>query len=346
VTASRERPTLDQVAARAGVGRGTVSRVINGSSQVSERTRQTVLAAVTELGYVPNLAARALVTRRTDTVALVVSESEDRLFGEPFFAGVVRAISAGVTAAGRQLVLALTAGQDGERPLERYLTRQHVDGVLLLSLHGADPLPRELQERGLPVVLGGRPSGGFEGAYVDVDNVGGARAGVAHLLERGRTRIATITGPRDMTAGQDRLAGYRSALTDAGRSVEESLVEVGDFSEASGQAAMRALLDREPDLDAVFAANDPMAVGALRALREAGRRVPDDVAVVGFDDSPLSRVTDPPLSTVRQPTDEMGRRMADLLMRLIAAEDDAADDLDADELRPVLQTELVVRSSS
>ena len=159
VTASPERPTLDQVAARAGVGRGTVSRVINGSSQVSERTRQTVLAAVTELGYVPNLAARALVTRRTDTVALVVSESEDRLFGEPFFAGVVRGISAGVTAAGRQLVLALTAGQDGERPIERYLTRQHVDGVLLLSLHGDDPLPRQLRERGLPVVLGGRPLG-------------------------------------------------------------------------------------------------------------------------------------------------------------------------------------------
>ena len=345
MTASRERPTLDQVAARAGVGRGTVSRVINGSSQVSESTRQAVLAAVTELGYVPNLAARALVTRRTDAVALVVSESEDRLFGEPFFAGVVRGISAGVTAAGRQLVLALTAGQDGERPIERYLTPQHVDGVLLLSLHGDDPLPRQLRERGLPVVLGGRPAGGYSGAYVDVDNAGGARAGVAHLLERGRRRIATITGPLDMMAGQDRLAGYRTALADTGMSVEESLVESGDFSEASGQQAMRTLLAREPELDAVFAANDLMAVGAMRALKEAGRRVPDDVAVVGFDDSPLSRVTDPPLSTVRQPTDEMGRRMAELLMRLIATEDDGGAP-DGEQLRPVLETELVVRSSS
>ena len=347
MTASSERPTLDQVAARAGVGRGTVSRVINGSSQVSERTRQTVLAAVTELGYVPNLAARALVTRRTDTVALVVSESEDRLFGEPFFAGVVRGISAGVTAAGRQLVLALTAGQDGERPIERYLTRQHVDGVLLLSLHGDDPLPRQLRERGLPVVLGGRPAGGYAGACVDVDNAGGARAGVAHLLERGRRRVATITGPLDMMVGQDRLAGYRDALSAAGRPADDSLVETGDFSEDSGQQAMHALLEREPDLDAVFAANDLMAVGAMRALREAGRRVPDDVAVVGFDDSPLSRVTDPPLSTVRQPTDEMGRRMAELLMQLIATDDDGGDaEVDADQLRPVLQTELVVRSSS
>ena len=347
MSASPERPTLDQVAARAGVGRGTVSRVINGSSQVSEHTRQTVLAAVTELGYVPNLAARALVTRRTDTVALVVSESEDRLFGEPFFAGVVRGISAGVTAAGRQLVLALTAGQDGERPIERYLTRQHVDGVLLLSLHGDDPLPRQLRDRGLPVVIGGRPSGGYSGAYVDVDNTGGARAGVAHLLERGRRRIATITGPLDMMAGQDRLAGYRTALADAGRPVEDSLVEAGDFSEVSGQQAMHALLARAPEVDAVFAANDLMAVGAMRALREAGRRVPADVAVLGFDDSPLSRVTDPPLSTVRQPTDEMGRRMAELLLRLIATDDDgtgAAED--PEQLRTVLPTELVVRSSS
>jgi len=333
-----ERPTLDQVAARAGVGRGTVSRVVNGSPQVSERARQAVQAAVAELGYVPNLAARALVTKRTDTVALVVSESEDRLFGEPFFAGVVRGISAGVAAAGRQLVLALTDVAQDERPLERYLTPQHVDGVLLLSLHGDDPLPRHLREHGLPVVLGGRPAGSWRGPYVDVDNVGGARAGVAHLLARGRRRIAAITGPQDMGAGQDRLAGYRQALTEARLPVDDALVLPGDFSEASGVAAMRTLLERRPDLDAVFAANDPMAVGALRALREAGRSVPGDVAVLGFDDSPLARVTEPPLSTVRQPVEEMGRRMAELLVRLITGGEI--------EGSLVLPTELVVRGSS
>ena len=340
------RPTLEQVAARAGVGRGTVSRVINGSSQVSPQTRQAVQAAVAELGYVPNLAARALVTRRTDTVALVISESEDRLFGEPFFAGVVRGISAGVTAAGRQLVLALTADPDGARPLDRYLTRQHVDGVLLLSLHGEDPLPRQLTERGVPVVVGGRPSGGFEGAFVDVDNVGGARAGVAHLVERGRRRIATLTGPQDMGAGQDRLAGYAAALTEAGLDVDPALVEHGDFSEASGVEGMRALLARRPDVDAVFAANDLMAVGALRVLRDAGRTVPDDVAIVGFDDSPLARVTHPPLSTVRQPTEAMGRCMADLLVRLITEDSEPGAPAAVDERGVVLETEVVVRSSS
>jgi DNA-binding LacI/PurR family transcriptional regulator len=338
VSAPRERPTLDQVAALAGVGRGTVSRVINGSPQVSPRTRQAVEAAVAELGYVPNLAARALVTRRTDAVALVVSESEDRLFGEPFFAGVVRGIGSAVAAAGRQLVLALTDGPYDQRPLERYLTPQHVDGVLLLSLHGDDPLPHHLREHGLPVVLGGRPAGSWRGPYVDVDNVGGARAGVAHLLQHGRRRIATIAGPQDMGAGQDRLAGYRQALAAAGLPVDDGLVAEGDFSEASGVAAMRSLLGRRPDVDAVFAANDLMAVGALRTLREAGRSVPADVAVVGFDDSPLSRVTEPPLSTVRQPVEEMGRRMAELLVRLIT-EGEAAGSL-------VLPTELVVRASS
>jgi DNA-binding LacI/PurR family transcriptional regulator len=189
------------------------------------------------------------------------------------------------------------------------------------------------------VVLGGRPSGGYGGAYVDVDNVGGARAGVAHLVERGRRRIATVAGPADMGVGQDRLAGYRTALLAARLPVDEALVVRGDFSEASGLAGVRDLLERRPDVDAIFAANDLMAVGALRAIRESGRTVPGDVAVVGFDDSPLSRVTDPPLSTVRQPVEDMGREMAEMLLRLIAEEADGG-------LQRVLPTELVVRASS
>jgi DNA-binding LacI/PurR family transcriptional regulator len=327
------RPTLDQVAAHAGVGRGTVSRVVNGSPQVSEQARQAVEAAIAELGYVPNLAARALVTRRTDTVALVVAEGEERLFEEPFFARAVRGISSAVQASGRQLVLALSEG----RPLERYLTPQHVDGVLLLSVRADDPLPRQLQDAGLPVVLGGRPAHGLDVPHVDVDNAGGARAAVAHLLERGRRRIATVTGPPEMVAGQDRLAGYRAALSGAALSGAGALEATGDFTEAGGYRAVRELLARRPDLDAVFAAGDSMAVGALRALREAGRTVPGDVAVVGFDDSPLAAVTDPPLTTVRQPVEELGRAMAELLAALVAGDEPGSR---------VLPTELVVRASS
>ncbi|HEY7045415.1 MAG TPA: LacI family DNA-binding transcriptional regulator [Nocardioidaceae bacterium] len=339
MTTTSGQPTLEEVAALAGVGRGTASRVINGSSQVSDRSRQAVMAAVAELGYVPNPAARSLVTRRTDTVALVISESEDRIFGEPFFAGVIRGISMTITASSRQLVLALAQTHDETSPLERYLSRQHVDGVLLLSLHGEDPLPRHIRERGLPMVLGGRPVGWDDGGYVDVDNRGGARMGVMHLVERGRRRIATIAGPDDMVAGRDRFDGYCAALQDARLEVDMALVARGDFSQASGSDAMASLLRQAPDIDGVFAANDLMAAGALRILRDAGRNVPHDVSVVGFDDAPMAALTEPPLTTVRQPAEQMGREMATLLIKQITAGAASSD-------FRILSTQLIKRDSS
>jgi DNA-binding LacI/PurR family transcriptional regulator len=321
-TRSAGRPTLDEVAARAGVGRGTVSRVVNGSPQVSPRARARVEEAIAELGYVPNRAARALVTQRTDSVALVVSESGERLFGEPFFAGIVRGISSGLAATNLQLWLAMAQSPAERERVEHHLTAQHVDGVLLLSLHDADPLPTVLEERGLPTVLGGRPArmlrpGAKPAYFVDVDNAGGARQAVEYLLHRGRHQVATIAGPQDMAVGVTRLAGYREAMAVRGEAVEPDLVEYGDFSEASGAAAMCRLLDRRPALDAVFVASDLMAAGAIRALRERGRRVPDDVAVVGFEDSSIARQTEPPLTTVHQPVEEMGREMVRLLVARI-----------------------------
>lgn len=322
------RPTLEQVAARAGVGRGTVSRVVNGSPQVSQETREAVQAAIDELGYVPNRAARALVTQRTDSVALVVSESEERVFGEPFFAGIVRGISTVLADTELQLWLALAQSPVERQRIEQHLTYQHVDGVMLLSLHDSDPLPGLLADRGLPTVLGGRPArmvrpGGFgdDGvSYVDVDNEGGARTAVAHLVGAGRHRIGVIAGPQDMGVGVARLAGYWEALRGAGLAPDETLVAYGDFSETSGFRATAQLLAQRPDLDAIFAASDLMAVGALRALREAGRRVPAEVAVVGFEDSTLARQTDPPLTTVFQPVEAMGREMARLLVARISGE--------------------------
>ncbi len=308
------QPTLEEVAARAGVGRGTVSRVVNGSPQVSERTRTRVMRAVDELGYVPNMAARALVTRRTGAIALVISEPEERIFGEPFFAGVVRGITTVVGEASRQLVLALVQTREQVDRLDTYLTPQHVDGVLMLSAHDSDTLPARIQGRGLPIVLCGRPGQVAGMSFVDVDNTGGAREAVTHLVAHGRATVALISGPQDMIAGRDRYDGYREALGAAGRAVEDSLVEVGDFSEASGAAAMRALLERRPDIDAVFAASDLMALGALRVLRDAGRTVPDDVALVGFDDGPLAALSDPPLTTVHQPMEQLGREMAMMLL--------------------------------
>jgi DNA-binding LacI/PurR family transcriptional regulator len=346
------RPTLDEVAALAGVGRGTVSRVVNGSVHVSPEARAAVEDAIARLGYVPNRAARALVTRRTDSVALVVSESEERVFAEPFFAGIVRGISAGLQDTPLQLWLAMAQSRAGRERVEHHLTSQHVDGVLLLSLHDADPLPALLDQRGLPAVLGGRPARmlppdagtgpggpGRPGAwFVDIDNAGGARQAVAHLVASGRRKVASIAGPQDMGVGLARLVGYRNACTEAGQAVDDTLVAYGDFSEPSGAVAMRQLLERQPDLDAVFVASDLMAAGAVRVLREAGKRVPQDVAVVGFDDSAVARQTDPPLTTVHQPVEEMGRQMARLLVSRIRGDQPQ---------RPwvLLDTHLVIRAS-
>ncbi|WP_344450959.1 LacI family DNA-binding transcriptional regulator [Actinocorallia aurantiaca] len=327
------RPTLEAVAARAGVGRGTVSRVINGSPKVSEKAREAVEKAIKELGYVPNPAARTLVTRRTDTVALVVSESEERVWGEPFFAGIIRGISSGLSKTGLQLLLAMAQTPADHERLERYLTGQHVDGALLLSLHGDDPLPRHLEERGLPTVMAGSSPGRTPVAYVDADNRGGARQAVQHLVDRGRRRIAAIAGPQDMQVGLDRLAGYREL------NPGPDLVAQGDFSEGSGAAAMRELLERCPELDAVYAASDPMALGAMHVLRAAGRSIPGDVAVVGFDDSKMARHTEPPLTSVHQPVEEMGRAMAELLVARISGRA-------PDSLAIILETRLVVRESS
>jgi DNA-binding LacI/PurR family transcriptional regulator len=330
------RPTLEEVAARAGVGRGTVSRVVNGSPRVSPQAREAVLRAIDELGYVPNRAARTLVTRRTDTVALVVAESDQRLFGEPYFAGIIRGISNGLGDTGLQLLLALARSPAEYGRLEEYLTTQHVDGVLLTSLHAEDPLPAKLEANGVPTVLGGCPPGLSPVSYVDVDNRSGAREAVGHLIAGGRRRIATIAGPQDMGVGIDRLAGYREALADAGL---PEYVEYGDFGEASAIAAAERLLAREPELDAVFAASDPMAFGALRILHRRGRRIPDDVAVIGFDDSSAAAIADPPLSTVHQSLEEMGVEMARLLVSRIRGEA-------VDEPVVILQPHLVLRESA
>jgi DNA-binding LacI/PurR family transcriptional regulator len=332
-------PTLEQVAALAGVSRATVSRVVNGSPKVSPVVRARVERAVAKLGYVPNRAARSLVTRRADSVALVASEPHARFFSEPFFAGMVRGVSAALAETGVQLLLLIAQGLPDRQRLQRYVVGGHVDGVLLASLHGDDPLPGALERAGVPAVLVGRPAGPVPASYVDADNRGGAGKAVEHLVRRGRRRIATITGPLDMGVGLDRLEGYRDGLTAAGLAADEDLVEPGDFTEEGGAAAMARLLARPgPPVDAVFAASDLMAAGALRALRAAGRRVPEDVAVVGFEDSAVARYAQPPLTTVRQPIEEMGRQATRMLLAKIAGETGG--------MHLILDVDLVERAST
>ncbi|MFE5710759.1 LacI family DNA-binding transcriptional regulator [Streptomyces sp. NPDC056501] len=335
------RPTLEEVAARAGVGRGTVSRVINGSPKVSEQAKAAVEQAVAELGYVPNRAARALAGSRTDAVALVIPETEARLFAEPYFLDIIRGVSAELADADKQLLLTLIRSEQERQRFEQYLAAQRVDGVLLVSVHGDDPLPDQVRALGLPAVLNGRRREDERVAFVDSDNTGAGRTAVAHLAARGRRGIATITGPLDMYVARCRLDGYREGLADAGLAPDEELVANGDFTEEGGRRAMRELLDRRPALDAVFAASDVMAAGARAVLRAAGRRVPEDVALVGVDDSAVARHMDPPLTSVRQPIEEMGRTMARLLLQEIAAPSEQDE-----QPRRMLPTELVVRASS
>ncbi|MFI8500877.1 LacI family DNA-binding transcriptional regulator [Streptomyces sp. NPDC085524] len=317
------RPTLEAVAMHAGVSRATVSRVVNGGDGVRPHLVDKVRAAVRDLGYVPNPAARTLVTRRTGAVAVIIAEPETRIFSDPFFSRQVRGIAKELTAQDTQLVLLLVEDRGDYERIERYLAGGHVDGALAFSLHTDDPLPGITRRIGMPTVYGGRPgwTGGCAGAeevsYVDADNRGGAREAVRHLVAQGRRRIAHIAGPLDQTSAADRLSGYRDVLPAA----DPALVAEGDFTVVGGARAMAGLLDRCPDVDAVFAANDLMATGALRVLRERGLEVPARVAVVGFDDAePVAESSDPPLTTVRQDIEGMGRLMARMLLETLGGE--------------------------
>jgi len=327
-------PTLETVAALAGVSRATASRVVNNLDRVAPHVVDSVNAAIKELGYVPNQAARSLARRRTAVVAVVIPESAERLFADPFFAAVIQGAAAQLASTDYTLNLAI--GADESEKSRRYLTGGNVDGVLVVSQHDGD---LALTQLGLtvPIVFAGRPAVDFgeRGYFVDVDNHGATTEAVRHLIDRGRGQIATIAGSQDLRAGRDRLAGWRDALTAA--DLRADLVAVGDFTPESGTVAMEELL-AGPPFDAVFAANDQMAFGAISALARAGRAVPDDVAVVGFDDDQFSRAARPTITTVHQPAHEMGRLLARHLLALMAGQ--------SVEHVTFLPTHLVVRESS
>lgn len=309
-------PTLEQVADLAGVSRATASRAVNGGNRVSAHSLAAVQAAVRTLGYSPNPAARSLVTRRTDSVAVVVPEPDERVFADPFFARTLRGVNQILSERDLQLVLLMARPGDEETRMLRYLGRRHVDGVIVVSHHRSDHLADHLADLKLPCVFMGRPwTSADRVAYVDTDNVAGGRTATEVLVERGCRRIGTIAGPTDMTAGADRLTGFRQALANAG--LDATAVEYGYFTEEGGHAAAERLLVAHPDIDGIVAASDLMAAGALVALRAAGRRVPEDVAVVGFDDVGVAERSDPPLTTMHNPIREMAEQATRLLLEQI-----------------------------
>lgn len=334
---SRTPVTLDQVARAAGVSRKTASRVFGGSVQVSDETRRAVERAAAELGYVPVRAAAGARAAQSESVGVVVPEPGSRLFTDPMLARLLRGIADELAAHGLQMVLfAPESAGDVER-LEHYLLGGHVDAVLLLALHESESLAARLQARGIPTVYGGRPSSLHDVSYVAVDNHAGGRTATEHLIEMGRTRIAHIAGPRELSVAGERFQGFREAMWNA--ALRSDLVEHGELDRDGGEIAMSRLLANGDTIDAVFAATDAMAAGAMWALQILGRRVPDDVAVIGFDDSPIAAMTQPPLTSVRQPAEEMGREMTKLVLSLPSTRDQAAHQL-------ILSPELAVREST
>ncbi len=335
--AARPSPTLEDLAMAAGVSRSTASRAINGGSRVSPEAQAAVDAAVISLGYTPNRAARSLVTRRTSSIALVINEPDARVMMDPFFAAVITGVTEALRDTDMQLILLMSrAGGDASRTI-RYLRGGHVDGAIVVSHHKTDGWTEDLAASGLPTVFIGRPWDTGRGIhYVDVDSFEGGRLAALHLAATGRTRLGTVTGPLDMTAPADRLAGWQAGLAEA--DLPAGPVIEGDFTTSGGTAAAEQLLARDERLDGIFAASDLMARGVVAAVRASGRRVPEDVAVVGFDNH-LTGPGELPLTTISQPMVQMAAKAGRLLLADI-------ENPGADRGPVIFPARLIVRAST
>ncbi len=329
-------PTLEEVAAHAGVSRATVSRVVNGATTVNPAISVRVQSSIEELGYVPNRAARSLASAQSHAIALVVPEDVTRVFGDVYFAAIVAGLSERLERSEYVLSLMAATQRPSAKTL-RFLAGGAVDGAVVVSHHGLDSFLNQLVNT-LPVVFGGRT--GVEGNdvyIVDVDNIAAARKGTQHLITIGRKRIATITGPADMVSARDRVDGWREAIESAG--LVPGPQADGDFTANGGMRAMIELLDGGEPFDSVFIGSDLMASGAMLELAKRGLRVPEDIAVVGFDDSVVALTTSPPLTTVRQPAREMGYQMGETLIAVLEGRNDVPHQVE-------LPTELIIRGSA
>ncbi|SDO62181.1 LacI family DNA-binding transcriptional regulator [Lentzea jiangxiensis] len=336
---SKVAPTLEDVARVAGVSRATVSRVVNGTRNVDPGIQETVRNAIEQTGYTPNRAARSLVTRRTGTVALVISGAGggSDVFTDPFFGRVTAGVVDFLRGHSVHPVLMLADSDPARTEVVEFLRQGSADGALLVSTHPVDPLPARLLDAGVPSVLYARPGRPMPVSYVDMDHRAGGRMAADHLVAAGRYNTTTISGPLDVLASQDRHAGFRDAMARHGFPYVPSAE--GGFTFESGATAMQRLLTECPDLDAVFAANDLMAQAAVDVLQAHGLRIPDDVAVIGFDDSAPALACRPQLTTIRQPVERMAAEMAALLLA----------DLEKPGQRPrsvIFEPELVVRASA
>lgn len=334
-TADRPRPaTIIDVAREAGISHATVSRYLNGRSYVSAAARSEIERAIAAVGYVPNNSARALVSRRTASVAFIVREDADLFFDDATLVGQARGANAALSELGYQLQIMIVDSAASEERIARLVIGRSVDAALLSAMRFDDPLARALHAAGVPLVTASEPLPGSGIPSVDIDNVGACRDIARRLDATGRRRIVVLSGPAAAPVSALRHRGVVEALG-AGLPT----VDATDWTTDAGRAAMRRLLDLEPELDGVVAASDSLAVGALAELRASGRSVPADVGVTGFDDSPWAARADPPLSTVRQDGTATGRRMAEIVARALAGDDQTGR-------RDLMPTEIVWRDSA
>lgn len=329
--------TLEDIAKLVGVSRSTVSRVINESPHVSPEVRKRVQKAIRVSGYQPNAAARSLASRRSSMIGLVLPRSVSSFFTDPFFPQLTQGIAFGCNNNDLTLSLFLVGNKEDEEKIYPRISRHGLlDGILVQAGVQEDPLIEALLKTDLPTVLIGRPFHPSGINYIDVDNINAALSATNHLLSLGYKRIATITGVKGSSVTIDRLEGYKKALLNFGREIDETLIRDGDFTEESGYRAMKEILQAKPD--ALFAGSDMMAVGAIRAAQEAGLRIPGDLGVVGFDDIPTNSFTKIQLTTIRQPIMRLGIKAVELLIDLI-------ENGTAPARRLILDTELVIRES-
>ncbi len=328
--------TLEDIARMSGVSRSTVSRVINGDPNVHELTRSKVQAIIQSIDFQPNLAARGLAAGHTKVIGLVIPKGVNAIFTDPYFPLVIQGVSAACNARDYSVMLWLAEPEYERKTISQVLYNGLIDGVVVSSMLVNDPLIERLYESKRPFITIGRHPTNDQINYVDIDNRAGAYQGVSHILRTGHKRVAVINGPHDTIASLDRYQGYLDALRERGIPLIPELVAEGEFSDTTGYLAMKHLLPHCPD--AVFVASDAMAFAAMRAIQEAGLRIPEDVAVVGFDDIPAAATSKPPLTTVRQPIQRTGSIAAELLVDMI-------EHPDPFPRRIVLPTELVFRSS-
>jgi LacI family transcriptional regulator len=332
------RPTmnLEEVARLSGFSRSTVSRVINNDPNVSQTTREKVLTIVKQVNFQPNIVARSLAAGRTRILGLIIPRGVSELFTDPYFPTQIQGVASACNNNDYSVMLWVAEPEYERRKMSHFIHNHLIDGVIVSSMLMDDPVVQSLVDSTLPFVLIGRHPADARVSYVDVDNRSSTRDAVIHLLRLGHRRVGVVTGPQTMISGYDRLQGYYDGLRSRGIAIDPDLIVEGDYTETGGYTAAQRLLPRKPD--SIFASSDAMAVGALRALREVGLRVPEDIAVVGFDDMPFASRSEPPLTTIRQPVYRMGVTAVEILLDLI-------ENPDSSPRRIVLPTELVIRST-